>query len=344
MSPAVKELQIKERIAVVGFCQTSREYTPWDDPRYTIIGLNRGSIFMKRADIWYDLHSPLIRGWKHRRPGKHLEFLKNFPGPVFLHEVDPEIPNSVRYPFEEVTEDLGANVFRMTADGTRTDSKTRPYYDSSIAYELALAIHWQPKEIMLVGVDLNTESEYKWQRSGVQWLLGVASGRGIDVVLPDNCPLLTGPLYGRGYLAEKGEHMSPEQLESRFDAYKVEMEQTVAELHRMEGRLQAVKGIGDQMVPGLDHEKLDQERQKIEHALQQLVAKAQNCEGALNETIHWIHQTPDGMTQDEAQRQIEMRQTDIKLNGYHKHGGEELSEGDQSAYALMDEPEPVLAN
>jgi hypothetical protein len=339
------ELQVKERICIAGFCQTSRDMTPYDDPSVTVIGLNRGAIFMPRADIWFDLHSPNIRGWPHRRPGNHLAWLKRFPGPVFLHEVDPEIPNSVRYPIEDVTADLGANIFRQSVkDGSRVDCGTRPYYDSSIAYELALAIHWRPKEIMLVGVDLNTASEYVWQRSGVSFYLGLAAGRGIDVVLPDNCPLLDGQLYGRGYLAEAGEHMSAEQLESRFTALKGQMEHTLAELHRMEGAHAALKDMLNQMIPGMDHEVMDQRRAKMEGQIQQLVAKAQSCEGSLNETLYWIHQTPDGMSADEARQQIEQKMADVQLNGYHRNGGEELSEGDMSAFAALDVPEPVFAN
>lgn len=338
---------IKERICIAGFCQTSRDLVPYGDDRYTIVGLNRGAIFMERADVWYDLHSPLIRGWQHRRPGKHLQFLQNFNGPVYLHETDPEIPNSVRYPLEDVQANLGVNLFRMAQDGTRSDSLTRPYFDSSIAYELGLAITWQPKEILLVGVDLNTNSEYVFQRSGVSYLLGLAQGRGIDVVLPDNCPLLTGQLYGRGYLADGGEHMSAAQLETRFKALKEELDAFVGELHRLQGQHQAMQFVLDQMVPGLDHEKMDQRRVKIERAIAEMTAKVQSTQGQVQELLHWIHQTPDGMSQDEAQRQMEareLRETDIQLNGYHRNGGEELSEGDLSAFAALDEPEPVGVN
>lgn len=341
------QVTTKERICIAGFCQTSRDLVPYEDDRYTIVGLNRGAIFMPRADVWFDLHSPLIRGWKHRRPGEHIEWLKRFPGPVFLHEVDPEIPNSVRYPFEEITAEFGANIFRQSVkDGTRADSRTTPYYDSSIAYELAWAIAQKPKEILLVGVDLNTQSEYVFQRSGVSFWLGIAAGRGIDVVLPDNCPLLTGPLYGRGYLAESGEHMSSEQLESRFTALRAQMEETLAELHRLQGQEREITFVLDQMIPGIDHEKVDQRRNKIRQAIGELTAKAQSCEGALNETQYWIHQTPDGLTQDEARRQIEatLEETDLKINGYRHFGGEELSEGDLSQLARLDEPETPVPN
>jgi hypothetical protein len=338
----------KERVVIVGFCATSREYTPWTDDRYEVFNLNRGYIFGKRATRWFDLHSPTIRHWAHRRPGGHMTFLQTFPGPVYLHEVDPEIPTSVRYPFEDVTADLGVHLYRMDAQGERKDCLSTPYLDSSIAYELALAIHEGFKEIMVTGVDLNTQSEYVFQRSGVSYLMGVAQGRGIDVVLPDNCPLLTGPLYGRGFLAEGGEHLSPQQLETRLEALNAEREHLTAELNQLRGAHgELVKYTIAQMIPGPDHEQSERRRVQMEAMIGQYEQKLGQVQGALKEVVNLIHQTPDGMTQEEAERQIKARalgDLDVQVNGYARHGGEELSEGDMSAHAILDEPQLVNVN
>ncbi len=98
----------------------------------------------------------------------------------------------------------------------------------------------------------------------------------------------------------------------------------------------------EMMIPGMDHEKMEERRMKIEQSLAQVTAKVQMAEGSLNETLYWIHQTPDGMNQDEAERQI--KSLDVELNGYHRNGGEELSEGDLSIFGEVEALQPVGAN
>lgn len=337
-----------DRLVIVGFCQSSRDRTPWDDPRYTIFSLNRGYIFGLRSDVHFDLHSPTIRNWQHRRPKGHMDWLRSFPGVVYLHEPDPEIPNGKRYPFEEVTADVGGLLFRLDDKGGVKDCRQSPYFDSSIAYELALGIHMGFKQILMTGVDLNTDSEYVWQRSGVSFYLGLALGRGIEVVLPDNCPLLTGPLYGRGFLAEGGEHLSASQLETRLAALKAEHDNLAAAINQLQGaHAELVNVTLAQMVPGVDHEAMDRRRVQMEHQIAAMQGKAENVAGALKEIIHLISLTPDGMTQEEAEAQIRAREVaeiDVQVNGYHSLQGEELSEGDMSALAVLDEPGPVAVN
>lgn len=340
-----------DRVCLVGFCETSREYAPWGDRSWAIWSLNRGYIFARRANRWFDMHSPTIRGWAHRRPGHHLRWLQSFPGPVYLHEEDPEIPNSVRFPLEEVAADVGAGLYRLfplkgeVAERAAwpyrvEDAREEPYFDSSIAYMIALAIHEGFREIMLAGIDLNTQSEYVWQRSGVSWLLGVAMGRGIRVLLPEPCPLLRGPLYGRGYLSAEGEHMSKEQLESRLEALRLELENARRELWTLEGAKQELEQFTlAQMVPGIDHEVADRRRRQMDAAIAEHQARLIRAEGALKETLYWIHQTPGGQDPKELARQG----LEQDLHGYRPSLGEQLSEGDLTAYAMVDEPPAPVA-
>jgi hypothetical protein len=329
----------KRKVAIVGFCQTSRDRVPYDDPDYEVWGLNRGYIFMPRADRWFDLHSPVIRGAETRRPGRHMDWLARFPGPVYLHEADPQVPTSVAFPLAEVAADVGAGLWRLDEQGERADARAVPYFDSSIAYEIGLAIHEGFDEICMVGVDLNTQGEYVWQRSGVSYLLGVAMGRGIAVVLPDNCPILTGPLYGRGYLSSEGEHMSLAQLETRVKALNDERNHELKELSQLTGALRELQFVIDQMVPGLDHERMERRRHEMERAIAEASAKVERVTGAIKETLYWIHQTPGGQSPEEFAR----AQLDAGVHGYHRNGGEDLSEGDCSALAMLDAPAPELA-
>lgn len=80
-------------------------------------------------------------------------------------------PEVTRYPFEEVA--------RTTTD----------YWNSSIGYMLALAIHEQYERIHIFGVDMKDGEEYGYQKPNAEYLIGLARGRGIEVVIPDASPL-----------------------------------------------------------------------------------------------------------------------------------------------------------
>ena len=108
----------------------------------------------------------------------HFARLAEVDYPVYMQDVDPKIPTSVRYPIEEITAEFGM------------------YLTSSIAFMLALAIYEDVDEIHIYGVDMDNWQEYADQRACAEYFMGIAKGRGIKVVTPDGCPLLTGPLYG----------------------------------------------------------------------------------------------------------------------------------------------------
>ena len=320
-----------KKVAIVGFCETSREFTPYEDPDFEIWGLNRGSLFMPitpQVTRWFEMHGEHIVSWQNRRPGKHVEWLNNFPGPVYMHQQYEWCKTSVEYPLQLMADYFGKDLLRvghmtkttkesssgggpielMESAGPNdlTDATGEPYLSSSIAYELALAIYEGFEEIHLYGVDLNTESEYAWQKPGVEYLLGVAVGRGIKVVLPDNCPLLKGTLYGRGHKkAEAGPLMSYDQLQARRKSIEYELQQHNTELQRVIGARTELEHLMQQMTPGLDHEMCDQRRQKMQIHENQMQAKLLQVQGAMKETVYWLHQTYAGQEPMEAIEQLE---------------------------------------
>lgn len=357
--PEIK--RTSDRVTILGFCESSRHLAPYDDPDVEIWNLNRAYIFAKRSDRYFDMHSPAIRNWHHRRSNDHAKWMQSFNGPIYMHEVDPDVPNSVRYPIEEVQEDIGKDLWRLIGAGQggpggassgggtvqmakhgprptandlkREEATTKPYFDSSIAYEIALAIHEGFKEIMVVGVDLNTQGEYVWQRSGVSYLLGLAQGRGITVVLPDNCPLLQGNCYGRAYLMPGGEHMSHAQLETRLEALMEELRIKTEAHAEWRGSARETEFLAGQMIPGIDQEKLNGRLKQIKAQVQNSGLDLKATEGSIKETLYWIHQTPDGDSPSQLAHDLDQR-----VNGYHSLQGEQLSEGDLSTFAELNEP------
>jgi len=63
------------------------------------------------------------------------------------------------------------------------------YFNSSIAYAMAMAICDKPEEISIWGVDMTATEEYATQRPNMEFLIGLALGRGIDVKISNYSPL-----------------------------------------------------------------------------------------------------------------------------------------------------------
>jgi hypothetical protein len=295
------------RIALVGFCQGSRDLTPYGDTDLTIVGLNKGYIFQPRIDDYYEMHGPDIYRWEIRRPNKHLDWMRAFPGRIFMHRHDPDIPNSIEYPLAEVAETIGAGLTRVAEGGKAEPGTLAPYLTSSIAYQIALAIHEGYRQIELYGIDLNTGGEYAWQKPGVEYLIGVALGRGIRVVLPSNCPLLQGKLYGRGFMKPEGEAMSRSQYEVRLEELKQRHQQLSIQAAQLEGAEAVAKQVTTEMFPGIDMEIADQRHRQYQGQLAQVRAELKKTEGAINETAYWISFTPDGQEPRQAIEQLNGR-------------------------------------
>lgn len=105
------------------------------------------------------------------RPGGYEKRLKDIDVPLYMQEEYSEFP-CTRYPVEAVSKVTGN------------------YFNSSIAYMVALAIYENVTSISLFGVDMKDDEEFFYQRPNLEYLLGLAKGKGIDVYLPSECPVL----------------------------------------------------------------------------------------------------------------------------------------------------------
>lgn len=177
-------------IAIVGTASPSRDLANLEPPEVERWGQGDCIGFLKRIDRFFELHT---KPWIYQRRGKHfvgfMFWLQHAPCPVYMQEIDPTIPKSVRYPLEELTEVFG---LEDPLTGQR-----HGYFTSSIAYMLALAIHERPDEIRLFGIKMSSPMEYAHQRSGCEYYLGWARALGIKVSIPSDSPILKAARYGR---------------------------------------------------------------------------------------------------------------------------------------------------
>lgn len=112
----------------------------------------------------------LLKSATCRKPG-YLDRLRDLDVPLFMQSAYQEIPNAMAYPYGEVS--------KITGD----------YWNSSIAYMLAMAISENPDEIGIYGVDMKADDEYGYQRPNCEYLIGFAKGMGIKVTIPEASPL-----------------------------------------------------------------------------------------------------------------------------------------------------------
>lgn len=177
----------EKRIAILGTAPTYIS-CPWDDPTLEVWALNDMHVLNPpRADRWFDLHpfdkmyfadkTKKVQGHQvpagyYVRPKGHLEWLQRQTIPVYLQEAPDGWPHARRFPKEQIEAALG------------------PYFASSPAWMVGLALIEGVTELHIYGIHLATEWEYVKQKPNLNFLLGFAAGRGVKLVLPKGSPLL----------------------------------------------------------------------------------------------------------------------------------------------------------
>lgn len=188
---------MSKKVAIVGY-SLSKNMAPFNDETFEIWGLNDLYKHIPRYDRWFQLHTANEVEKRHIESpdnrdswAAHFEKLKDLNCPVYLQQEHTGIPNSVRYPLEEIFKHFGECFVRPCH---------AKYFTNTISYMIALAIYEEYDEIHVYGVDMATtflDNEYAHQRPSCEFWLGVAAGRGIRLYIPDNADLLkTRFLYG----------------------------------------------------------------------------------------------------------------------------------------------------
>ncbi len=146
---------------------------PWDPmyPRYTrLFEMHDRCLFEKRGQGYVD---QLV----------HEEYV-----PIYMHQCHDDMPAAVPYPFQSVISQCG------------------DYFNSSIAYMLALAIAEHFERIEIYGVDNAAGEEWEKERACNEYLIGQAVGRGIDVWIHPDSSLLK-PNLDILYLNERQQYV-----------------------------------------------------------------------------------------------------------------------------------------
>lgn len=207
----------KNTVALVGFAATTRDAAPWDDPDTEIWGLNEAAIqpWFKRFDRWFQIHPEdnFMREGNQNDPN-HPKWLMEARGfPIYMQAHYEQVPASVALPINEIIKRYGN------------------YLTSSLSYMLTLAMLEGFERIELYGFEMGTRTEYHYQKSNAEYLIGMARGLGFEIYLPPGCSLCKGKMYG----FETMDVTFRQRLEYRKTAITEEMQKVRDEAKEAQG-------------------------------------------------------------------------------------------------------------
>jgi hypothetical protein len=184
---------MRSRVCIVGSNQLTRSQIDWsrDDTDYWLFNEAGARHWVLRCDGVFQMHAPAIfRNRGNVNDREHYAWLQQaHPFPIWMQDIYPDIPSSVKYPLNEITRKLLPRLTRKSGEVVR-------HFTSSPSYAIALAIFHGYPEIEIVGVEMSSGTEYAAQRDGVTFWIGVATGRGVNVILQDRSLLMRSKLYG----------------------------------------------------------------------------------------------------------------------------------------------------
>jgi hypothetical protein len=308
MSEALPELLTKDvgavfpplrSLAIVGSHPDTRENAPFDDPNFEIWLYNEAPMKPEvygRWDACVQIHLPEVYSATHNWVNAdYWEWLQKDHGPdkrIFMHDVDPRVPNSVKYPLDEVLA-----------------MHPRKYLRSSPAMALAGAIQMGYKHIALYGNELSSNTEYHYQAPNYTYWIGFADGRP-DITLDVECWQIEfdQPIYGF-----EGELQIPQE---HFAGIATGYEKALAKKSKHRDK------ITDQLADAMMDHKYERVGEKM-LSLETVNTNMGEIEGALQEARQYAEKV-DPISRQEFERRSAQAQLDGEESQMDMHmaGGE----------------------
>lgn len=269
---------IKNRtVAIVGSHPKTRENAPWNDPAIDLWVFNAAAIsdWCKRVTAVFEIHpageytNPLVVksdywNWLQAQTGAEI---------LMAHR-DPRVPMSRNYPLDSVINSYLSNFKR--------GNDINKYFTSSPCYAIAYAIYKGYKRIELYGIEMETNSEYIYQRDGVGLWIGIALGLGVSVVLDQYTSMFLSQLYG---FEDDHRHITREDLEENaieiqkaFDKEQNALNYTRGQMNAIISKIDTMKREGQ---PAEVIQSLGSEYGRLNSDLEQKIANVADLNGQL---------------------------------------------------------------
>ena len=226
LQPPAKSLPVKRKIALVGTAPSSCRDAPFDDESWEIWTLGANVEQGKRITKLFEVHTQFVLeeagSWDGLFP--HMEKMGEN---LIIGHPNPLLPHATTYPMQDIVNKYGN------------------YFTSSIAWMIAYAIDQKPDAIGLWGIDMMGEEEYLNQRACCEYLLGIARGMNITLIIADHSPILRSErLYGFEHTAlSAGINTMRRELTTAISKYDAEERKARDERKFYEGQMTLLKSI-----------------------------------------------------------------------------------------------------
>jgi hypothetical protein len=280
----------RKKIAICGFASSSRHHIPIDDPTWELWAMNQLYRHLPRLDRQFDIHAEWRKG--NVEGTDHERWLSEFPGPVYLTEVDPAVPNGVRFPIERMIEKFSdyftssvAAMLALAIDeidaAVEADlAALSPSPDDQVALTLAgIRDVYAGYTIGIFGIDLIVGQEYDFQKACVEYYIGQACARGITIQLPPETALCK-QLFRYGWQMEPSVVLKPAEMEARQASLRARKDKAIATYHGVTGAVQAF--VEAKTLTPAD---IDAKIAGLTERSNQAVAEIQTVDGALQESL-----------------------------------------------------------
>ena len=208
------------KIAIIGTAGTYG-FAPFHDPSWEIWAHSSALPICPRVDRIFDLHPKHVWQGKKHWHKDYKTYLATCPVPIYMQEHYKSVPQSIRYPRERIL------------------SEFRRYVTSQTGWMIALALTEGVTHLGFFGIHYSHKDERGWQLACAEYWVGLAEGRGVQIVIPPGSPLLHNPLlYGyESHDADGKNLMAEKAVKDGFSAAKL----TVVDMDNPAGRIPLMK-------------------------------------------------------------------------------------------------------
>lgn len=169
------------KIALIGTAATVH-FAPWHDPSWEIWAHASAHPLCQRVDRYFDLHPEAVWRAPKRWAENYQVWLRQMATPIYMQKHYKDVPTSVRYPKERILAEY-----------------PHRYFTSQVAWMVALAMAEGVTHLGFYGIHYAMDAERSRQRAGCEYWMGLAEGKGVQLVIPSGCPLLHEPPWLYGY-------------------------------------------------------------------------------------------------------------------------------------------------
>jgi len=190
---------------------------------------------------------------------------------IWMQEEHADIPGSRRFPLEDVIDQVNFPI----RGPDRIKSK---YFTNSLTYALGLsAITDEIEEISIFGVEAASNTEWAYQKPGIEFWGGYLGGLGKTVWVPEKCRLFNQLLYGY----EVGMYVSRQELERYEKKYKKDTADNKEAVNRLIGKVQMLNNL-------MKASSSVQQKQSYQKQMRTVQQKLGEAQGSAQST-HAIH-------------------------------------------------------